>query len=308
MKLSSLLHPKLIKCGLAARDKAGAVRELAELLAWSDRRCTVEGLLAALSEREKLGAFSMGRGMAFPHARTETIESFTVVVGTSQAGIDFGAPDGQPVRFIVLFAVPKRASALYLQAFAALLALLSQPAHMAALLEARSPEEFLRLVDASGIQVREPSHVKDVMAPLPCAMAPEKPLREAVEHLLRNGTDFVPVVDGDGELRGEVSALEIVRRSLGDFLLGLTNSTVLSTREPFADFLRLHGESPVSQFCGRETLRLPEEASLLEAALLMTRGDHARAFVVKGKKVVGWIGASDLVRRIAGVRGDGRRP
>jgi mannitol/fructose-specific phosphotransferase system IIA component (Ntr-type)/CBS domain-containing protein len=308
MRLGTLLHPKLIKCGLAARDKAGAVRELAELLAWHDRQCTLDDLLSALGEREKLGALSMGRGLAFPHARTEKVEAFSIVVGTSEAGIDFGAPDGQPVRVIVLFVVPKRSSGLYLQAFASLLALLNHPAHLAALLAARSPEEFLRIVEASGIQVREPSHLKDVMSPLPCAMTADRPLREAVDPLIRNGADFVPVVDGEGKLLGEVNALEIVRLSLGDYLLGLTNSTVLATREPFMDFLRLHGEAPLSQFCEKEPLRLPEEASLLEAALLMTRGGHARAFVVKGAKAVGWVSAADLVRRIAGARSEPKRP
>lgn len=307
MKLSSLLHPKLIKCGLAARDREGALRELAEMLAWVDKRCTLDDLLHAIHEREKLGAFSMNMGMALPHARTEKVESFAIVVGTSPAGIDFAAPDGRPARIILLFIVPKRASGLYLQAMGAFLGLLRQPAHFDALVEAKSPEELLRLVDAAGVQVREPSHVKDVMAPLPETLTPDKPLREALDHLLRNGRDFVPVVDAEGDLQGEINALEIVRLSLSDFLLGLTNSTVLDTREPLADFLRLHGEAPVAQFCEKEPLRLPEEASLLEAALLMTRGGHARAYVVKGNKAVGWIGVSDLVRRIAGATAEVKR-
>lgn len=307
MKLSSLLNARLVKCGLAARDKAGALRELAELLAWMDKRCTLDDLLQALREREKLGAFSMNMGMALPHARTEKVESFAIVVGTSPEGIDFAAPDGRPVRIILLFVVPKRASNLYLQAMGAFLGLLRQPAQFEALAGAKTPDEFLRLVDAAGIQVREPSHVKDVMAPLAGALTPEKPLREALDHLLRNGLDFVPVVDAEGELQGEINALEIVRLSLGDFLLGLTNSTVLATREPLADFLRLHGEAPVAQFCEKAPLRLPEDASLLEAAMLMTRGGHSRVYVAKGRKVVGWIGVSDLVRRIAGERGEIKR-
>jgi len=53
MKLSSLLNPKLIKCGLAARSKEEALEEMLEVMAAGTPGVTVAELRAALAEREK---------------------------------------------------------------------------------------------------------------------------------------------------------------------------------------------------------------------------------------------------------------
>ena len=53
---------------------------------------------AALAERDKLGPCSMAKGSAFPHARTEKVADFRIAVGTAPQGLDFKAPDGNPIR------------------------------------------------------------------------------------------------------------------------------------------------------------------------------------------------------------------
>src|ERR1043165_4878866 len=113
MKLSSLLNPKLIKCGLAARTKEEALDEMLQLMASGTPGVTVAELQAALAEREKLGPFSRAKGSAFPHARTEKVADFRIAVGTAPQGLDFKAPDGNPIRLVDLFVIPKKHSNLY---------------------------------------------------------------------------------------------------------------------------------------------------------------------------------------------------
>src|SRR5258705_400583 len=114
MRLSSLLNPKLVKCGLSATTKEEALAEVARILSSAEPSLSETELLAALAEREKLGPFSMGKGIAFPHARTEKVKDFSIVLGTSPEGLDFRAPDGHKVHVVILFAIPKKHSNLYL--------------------------------------------------------------------------------------------------------------------------------------------------------------------------------------------------
>jgi mannitol/fructose-specific phosphotransferase system IIA component (Ntr-type) len=89
MKLSSLLNPKLVKCGLVAKTKEEALLELLEVMAAGTPGITLDDLKAALAEREKLGPFSMAKGSAFPHARTEKVSDFRIAIGTVPQGLDF---------------------------------------------------------------------------------------------------------------------------------------------------------------------------------------------------------------------------
>src|SRR6185503_14602563 len=98
MKLSSLLNPKLIKCGLAARTKEEALEEMLGVMAAGTPGVSVAELRAALAEREKLGPFSMAKGSAFPHARTEKVTDFRIAVGTAPRGLDFKAMAGISAR------------------------------------------------------------------------------------------------------------------------------------------------------------------------------------------------------------------
>src|SRR5512140_3108126 len=72
-------------------------------------------LLEMLHQRENLGSTGIGRGVAVPHGRSLAIPRLTVVLGRSNAGIDFDAMDGKPVHLVFLtVAPPQERSNLYL--------------------------------------------------------------------------------------------------------------------------------------------------------------------------------------------------
>ena len=59
-------------------------------------------------EREKLTPTAIGHGVAIPHARLERQAQVTAVLGRSEAGLSWDAPDGQPVHLVFLFVSPKQ--------------------------------------------------------------------------------------------------------------------------------------------------------------------------------------------------------
>lgn len=87
---------------LRHKRRDAALREMAECA----RRCGVVRDVTLLDEiltlRERLGGTAVGKGVAIPHARSITVLESRVVIGRSARGIDWPAPDGEPVGIVAL--------------------------------------------------------------------------------------------------------------------------------------------------------------------------------------------------------------
>jgi len=93
------------------------MQELASLAA--DRsEINQDTVYAALLERERLGATSVGNGVAIPHARLPNLESVSGVFVRLAQPIDYDAADEQPVDLIFLLLAPEAANAEHLRALA----------------------------------------------------------------------------------------------------------------------------------------------------------------------------------------------
>ena len=79
----------------------------------------------------------MGRGIAFPHARLPGLARPLVAVGRSARGLDWDAPDGEPVRLLFLILTPLEEPSVQLRILARLAALASDEEFVRRLLAAR---------------------------------------------------------------------------------------------------------------------------------------------------------------------------
>jgi mannitol/fructose-specific phosphotransferase system IIA component (Ntr-type) len=111
--LDALQEGRLIE--LPDNDKEDSLRFLAHILeaipslpAGTD----VAGLIMAKEEATKT---ALGKGWACPDARVSFNEDLICVVGWSPTGIDYGAPDGLPVRIIAMYLVPENQRSNYLR-------------------------------------------------------------------------------------------------------------------------------------------------------------------------------------------------
>jgi mannitol/fructose-specific phosphotransferase system IIA component (Ntr-type) len=77
-------------------------------------------LVTDLYNREKKASTAIGYGIAVPHVRTYQAKEFIIAVGRSVDGIEFEAPDQQPVHLFFCMAAPQYDDKLYLQVFKSL--------------------------------------------------------------------------------------------------------------------------------------------------------------------------------------------
>jgi fructose-specific phosphotransferase system IIA component len=147
MKLTSLLSPALIKLELEKTSKPEVLEELIDLLVQGQKITDKENFTKAVMDREDICSTGIGKGIAIPHSRNAAINEVAVALGRSKKGIDFDALDSQSVHLIFLLAAPLNAGSVYLKALARLSRLLRHSEFRQALIEARTKEEILKIIE-----------------------------------------------------------------------------------------------------------------------------------------------------------------
>ena len=152
MDLASLLTVEQIIPQMAADERWGAIVELIDLLVRegkvkADDR---EVVLTALRQREETMRTGIGFGIAIPHASSDRVSEVVAAFGRSSKGIEFDSLDNAPVRFIVLFVVPRDQFQIHLRTLAAIAKLLNDRTVREALGTAADAKEILAIFKSRG--------------------------------------------------------------------------------------------------------------------------------------------------------------
>ncbi|MDA8410320.1 MAG: PTS sugar transporter subunit IIA [Treponema sp.] len=111
--LEALEEGRLVE--LPEADKLRSIELLSHLVEAIPDIGTTRDILKGVMEREAQANTGMGRGVACPHCRTPDEGELRCAVGWSPKGISYGAPDGKPVHFVILYFVPDSERNAYLK-------------------------------------------------------------------------------------------------------------------------------------------------------------------------------------------------
>lgn len=158
MRLEGLTRPELILPTLHAadaRDGEGVLRAFANEIVAAGRSpgaplgavaIDADELYQKLAERERLGSTAVGGGVAIPHCKLKGLERPVVAIGRVEPGLEFGAPDGRPVRAFFVVVSPLDTPAAHLQVLSAVSRWIKEPARLARLLELETPERIWEML------------------------------------------------------------------------------------------------------------------------------------------------------------------
>ncbi len=149
MSLASLLTSEQIIPEMKATERWPAIVELIDLLVELrriDRACR-ETILAALKQREETMSTGIGFGIAIPHCSSDSVDEVVAAFGRSSRGIEFDALDNAPVKFVVLFIVPKNQFQTHLRTLAAIAKFLNDRSVRERLAAAQTKEEILDIFE-----------------------------------------------------------------------------------------------------------------------------------------------------------------
>jgi mannitol/fructose-specific phosphotransferase system IIA component (Ntr-type) len=152
MTLANLLSADQIIPEMRAKERWSAIAELADLLVAANRIAPEDRkeILDALEAREHTMSTGIGFGIAIPHASSGRVTQVIAAFGRSNDGIDFGSLDHAPVRFVVLFIVPKDEFQMHLRTLAAIAKFLNDRSVRERLAFAQTQDDILEIFRASG--------------------------------------------------------------------------------------------------------------------------------------------------------------
>jgi PTS system nitrogen regulatory IIA component len=95
--------------------KAHALQFLAHIVEAFPETPAGTDVVGLVMSRESAAGTAIGNGWACPHARVPFDEDLMCALGWSPGGIDYGAPDSEPVKLVVLYLVPENQRSHYLR-------------------------------------------------------------------------------------------------------------------------------------------------------------------------------------------------
>ena len=96
--------------------------------------------------REKSMSTGLVKGIATPHAKSDTIKKIVLVIGIKKEGIDFESLDGQPTKLFFLIISPQSEAGPHIQLLAEIAKLSSDNERITQILNAPSPEAVINII------------------------------------------------------------------------------------------------------------------------------------------------------------------
>lgn len=146
MRIIDLLKKDAIQLNTSVSSKAEAIDELIALHKKAGNLTDADAYKSAILEREKQGTTAIGEGIAVPHAKSDSVKKPGLSAITVPGGVDYNAPDGKASDILFMIAAPLDGD-LHLEILSRLMVMLMEPEFCADLRNAKTPEEFLNIID-----------------------------------------------------------------------------------------------------------------------------------------------------------------
>ena len=147
MKITDLLSKDAIKLNGIANSKQDAINKLVDLMAKNGNLTDKEKYTQVVLKREEEGSTGIGEGIAILHGKTDAVSRPGLSAMVINNGVEFDSLDGKPAKLLFLIAAPNTKDNVHLDVLSRLSTLLMDTEFRKSLMEAKTPEEFLRCID-----------------------------------------------------------------------------------------------------------------------------------------------------------------
>ena len=146
MRIIDLLKADAIALNASVSTKDEAIDKMVALHAGAGNLNDAETYKDAILARESQSSTAIGEGIAVPHAKSDSVKVPGLAAITVPGGVDYGAPDGKPSDILFMIAAPLDGD-LHLEILSRLMVMLMDPAFCAKLRAAKTPAEYLAIID-----------------------------------------------------------------------------------------------------------------------------------------------------------------
>lgn len=297
VRFAALFTKDQIVCSARSVDRDSVLKELLTMLAYQRGIGNVDHAFNAVVERESEMSTVVAPGIAMPHARLDTVEELVIGVATSESGIQYD-DSSDPVHLVIMILAPKTNPGLYLQAVSSLAKICNEPDAAAKVSAMKSPDEVWRFFDRGGLVLPEHVCAGDIMIPCTAKLGENDTLESAITMFVRHNLVDLPVVDKEGDFVGVVTAHELLRVCLPDYILWMDDLSPILNFEPFAEILRNESNTWLAEIMTTEYATVPLDAPAVQVAKEITRHHVEHAYVLNGKKLAGSVSLQGFLSKV----------
>jgi len=146
MALIDMIVEKVIKTPLVSKDKPDVLRELVQILKDAGEIDDFDTALKAVQEREDKLSTGLEKGIAVPHAKTDSVSSLKLAIGIAPEGIDFDAMDRESSKLFFLLLAPPGQAGPHVEALSEIAKLANSTSFCKALIRAENAQEVVDLM------------------------------------------------------------------------------------------------------------------------------------------------------------------
>lgn len=146
MRITDLLKKESISLNRKIGSKAEAIDLLVGLHENAGNLNDKEEYKKAILAREAQSSTAVGDGIAIPHAKTSAVKAPALAAVTVPDGVDYEALDNNPSNLLFMIAATEDGD-VHLEVLSRLMVLLMDGEFKAELLKAKTPDEFLNIID-----------------------------------------------------------------------------------------------------------------------------------------------------------------
>ena len=160
MKVRDLLGVESIQLQGAPTGKEDAIRQMVDLMCKRGNIADPDAYLQGVFAREEEGTTGIGEGIAIPHCKSDAVSAPGLAAMVVPQGVEYDALDGEPVHIIFLIAAPNTEDNVHLEVLSRLSVLLMDEQFTKDLMQAKSPEDFLHVIDLAEADKEEKEEAK----------------------------------------------------------------------------------------------------------------------------------------------------
>ncbi len=273
MKITDLLKESAVLLNVSAADKEDVLKQAVELMDKQGNIIDKDDYLKAVFAREEEGTTGVGDGIAIPHGRCEGVKEPGLVAMVIPNGVDYEALDDEPVDLLFLIAANPQSGSAHIDILSKLSGMLMHDEFTAALKAAKTPKEFLSVIDAAEEEKdssKETAVVsvdgqKKILAVTGCptGIAHTFMAAEALEKSAKAKGCFIKV-----ETRGSGGAKNV-----------LTDKEI---EEADCIIIAADTKVPMDRFDGKKLIEVPVSDGISKADILIERAINGDAPIYKG--------------------------
>lgn len=155
MKITDLIKKDAIDLNIEASKKQEVIRKAVDLMNENGNINNYDEYLKLVMNREEEGTTGIGEEIAIPHGKGKCVSAPGISAMVIPKGVDYESLDGKAVKLLFLIAAPESKENVHLEVLSRLSTLLMEEKFRKDLLQAKSKEEFLKIIDQAEKQKEE---------------------------------------------------------------------------------------------------------------------------------------------------------